>query len=226
MLKVILSILIFSIAVLLLVFNDHFSFEQIKSNRDRLQLIISDNYLFVLLFYFLLTNIVYNIPIPFAAVFKIIGGIIFGFAAGSIFNIVSTTSGGCCGFFLYRYILKDAVVCRYQERICKIDDEICENGFYHLLALRVMMVFPYFLLHMLAGISNVSFKVYFLSTFIGVISSSIIYAYVGSNISGLEKVGDILSFPFILSIILMVLVIMLPVYFKKRKNWDNNKPCV
>ena len=151
-----------------------------------------------------------NMPLPLAALIKITGGFLFGVYAGIILNIIATTLGAFFGYFIVKkYLFKSSY--RYFGRYIRPVEEILKkNGFSYFLALRVMMIFPYFLIHIIAGLSRVRLSSYLISTVIGVIPGSVIYALAGSHIESLHSPHEVLTPKTLLIIALMVLLSLTP----------------
>jgi len=165
--------------------------------------------------FFIACIIFVNSPLPLAAMLKLLGGFFFGFYPGALFNIAATIIACLVGFGLSRYTFKETFEKRYYERLKNIEDELETNGFYYLLTLRLIMLIPYALINILAGISRISFKTYFFSTVIGVTPASLVYANAGSKLEEIDSVSQLLSPTTFIAFILVALIVLFPVLNKK-----------
>lgn len=213
-----------NIAVLLLVtiigislfFSDFLTIESIKNNKVWIKEFVDNNYVFSVFLFFLSCLIFVNSPIPLAALTKILGGFFFGFHMGAIYNISATILACLLGFTLSRYAFKEAFEKAYYDRLRKIEREIETNGFYYFVTIRIVMVVPYFLINILAGISRISVKTFVLSTILGVLPASLIYANGGHKLEEINSITDLFKADIIISLIAVAFVSLLPLFIKKR----------
>ena len=215
------NIKIFLIALLVLFFIisafsiDFITIDNIKSNKFQIVNFISNNYLISVLLFFISCIFFINSPIPFAAIIKLLGGFFFGFYLGAFYNIIATILSCLIGFWISRYAFKDVFEKRYYEKLKIIENEIEINGFYYFLSLRLVMVVPYFLINILAGISRVSFKKYLFSTALGVIPASLIYANGGNKLEQINSIHELFRIDIILSLSLVAIIALFPILKKK-----------
>ena len=215
------NIKIFLIALLVLFFIisafsiDFITIDNIKSNKFQIVNFISNNYFVSVLLFFISCIFFINSPIPFAAIIKLLGGFFFGFYLGAFYNIIATILSCLIGFWISRYAFKDVFEKRYYEKLKIIENEIEINGFYYFLSLRLVMVVPYFLINILAGISRVSFKKYLFSTALGVIPASLIYANGGNKLEQINSIHELFRIDIILSLSLVAIIALFPILKKK-----------
>lgn len=211
-----------NLALLLLVFiatavlfSDQLTLETFKNNKLFVADFIARNYVLSVMLFFLACIIFVNSPVPFAAAIKMLSGFFFGFYMGAIYNIAATILACAVGFGISRYAFKDLFERMYYQRLQALESEIEENGFYYFLSLRLVMVVPYFLINILAGISRVSFKKYLLSSALGVMPASFVYANGGNRLEQINTIGELFSPVVIASILLIALMSLSPLLVKK-----------
>ncbi|MGR9115734.1 MAG: TVP38/TMEM64 family protein [Gammaproteobacteria bacterium] len=188
--------------------------DNIKSHKFEIDYFISNNYFVSVLLFFISCIIFINSPIPLAAIIKLLGGFLFGFYLGALYNITATILACLIGFGISRYTLKEEFEKLYYKKLQSIENEIEKNGFYYFLSLRLVMVAPYFLINILAGISRVSFKKYLFSTTLGVIPASFIYANGGNKLEQISSINELFRYDIIFSIMLIALISLLPILKK------------
>ena len=194
---------------------DFITIDNIKSNKFQIGNFISNNYLISVFLFFISCIFFINSPIPFAAIIKLLGGFFFGFYLGAFYNIIATILSCLIGFWISRYAFKDIFERLYYERLKRIENEIEINGFYYFLSLRLVMVVPYFLINILAGISRISFRKYLFSTTLGVIPASLIYANGGNKLEQINSIHELFRIDIIFSLILVAFVALFPILKKK-----------
>ncbi len=196
-------------------FADYLTLDGIKSNKQWIKNIIAHHYILSVAVFFIACSVFINSPLPMAAVIKVMGGYFFGFYYGAVYNISATLIACLLGFYLSRYALKDLFEAAYYQRLQKVEQEIEVNGFYYFLSLRLVMVVPYFIINVIAGISRVSFKHYLFATVLGVIPSSLIYANGGSKLEQIESVAQLLQPEYVVSLVLLACALLWPALQRK-----------
>lgn len=201
---------------------DFITIDNIKNNKYYISYFISSNYCLSVFMFFVSCIVFINSPLPLAAVIKLLGGFFFGFYVGAFYNIAATVLACLIGFGISRYAFKQTLEKRYYNKLIEIENEIEKNGFYYFLSLRLIMVIPYFLINILAGISRVSFKKYLHSTSLGVIPASLIYANAGNQLEKIDSINQIFRPDIAASIFLAAFISLLPILKEKLKLKINN----
>ena len=192
------------------------TFELLKEQRNALLNYVETNPFFSYILIFILITLFVITPIPLAAVGKIIGGLLFGVIHGTIFNIIATTTGSIIGYAIGKYTIPQEFYQNYRNKIKKIDAEFQNNGFSYLMILRLSIVFPFFLINLVGGLSEkISFKKYTLSTILSIIPTSFIYAYGGAKLATLNSINDIFSLEIIILLLLIIGFIGMSIVLKK-----------
>lgn len=107
------------------------------------------------------------------------GGVLFGTALGTILNLASATVGASLAFLLSRYLGRDFVAKRLKGKVQKFDTKIEQHGFYAVLYLRLVPLFPFNALNYSLGLTKVRFRDYFLATLIGMAPGAFVYTSIG-----------------------------------------------
>ncbi len=194
--------------------DEYLTLDNLKMSQDLLSQIVEDHYLLSVFVYIVLYTIVTGLALPGAAVLTLGSGLLFGTVPGSIYVVVAATLGATISFLLSRYLIRDFVVKRHGERLKTFNSEIDRNGYRYLLALRLIPLFPFFLINLLAGLTSISLRTYVVTTAIGIIPGTLIYANAGSQLATVESVSDIFSGRIIMALILVALVMLLPIAFQ------------
>lgn len=214
--KIIVFVVLLLLMMLSMYFQDWLTIGNIKQNKASIQRLIDDHYGYSVVLFYLSCVIFVNLPVPLAALIKVLGGYFFGLYLGIFYNITATILACIVGFAISRFFFKDAFEARYYQKLESIENDIERNGFYYFLLLRLVMVMPYFVINVLAGISRISFKDYLFSSCLGVIPASVIYANGGNQLEKIDSIDELFNPELVVSFVLIGLFLMIPVLRKSR----------
>lgn len=214
-------ILILLIAAILLVrisgIDDYMTFENLKKNREGLQEFVKNHYFLSVLSYVVI-YISTALFMPGAIPLTIAGGLLFGVFYGTIYVCIGATIGATLAFFSAKYLLGNWIQHRYQNQLKKFNEEIAKNGYFYLLTLRVIPVFPFFLVNYLAGLTKVPFRIYLLTLIVTVLPGTVVYTFAGQQIGAIESIKDIYSPKILIAFLLLTLFAFSPIVLKYRKS--------
>ena len=173
--------------------NQYFSFGSLKSNQQVLMYQFETHKLGFILSYAILYIISTAISFPGASILTIAAGAIMGINLGVAVSLISSTIGSVFAFWMARYFMREEIESRYAHTIYKINEGIKKEGAYYLFTLRLIPIFPFFMVNLLLGITSMSTWTYTWVSFIGMFPGSLLYVYAGGEISKLNSLRDILS---------------------------------
>lgn len=113
------------------------------------------------------------------SVLTISGGILFGTVWGTLINLISATLGASLAFFLARYLGREFVEKWTRGKLKRFDQKIGEHGFYTVLYLRLIPLFPFNLLNFSLGLTQIKFQDYFFATLLGMAPGAFVYTSLG-----------------------------------------------
>lgn len=145
--------------------------------------------------------------LPLAAPLSLAGGFFYGFGAGLLYVMIGSTSGATASFVLTRFALGHIIQRMYQDRLQRFNREIDRYGAYYLLFLRIVPVFPFFMINMFAGLTSLRLVTFIVITFFGMIPMAAVYVYAGTQLHVLHRPRAIWSWEFILAIVLLGLAV-------------------
>ena len=180
---------------------------------------INSNFLLAIIFYSFLYVICVAFSIPVASYLTLIGGAIFNWLALPIV-VISATIGATVIFILSKSILANYFSKKIIKKYKGLEKGFSKNHFYYLLFLRLIPFAPFFVVNILAGIVNMRIISYVFATFIGIIPGTTIYIFTGITFSELFQNSqipefNIISSKYFLIIILLSILSLSPVIFKK-----------
>ena len=121
--------------------------------------------------------------LPFGAIITISGGWLFGVWIGGSLTIIGATIGASTLFFATRYALREVMVARAGARLQQFEAGFNRHSISYLMAMRLIPIFPFFLVNFLPALIGVKFRTYALTTLIGIAPGTFVYAGLGNGIS-------------------------------------------
>jgi uncharacterized membrane protein YdjX (TVP38/TMEM64 family) len=214
--RILIALGIVAIIILLRVFGlqEFLTFETFRQYRDQLITVTAQHYIAAVTLFIVLYIVVVALSIPGATILTLAAGFLFGFF-GIIYVNIGATIGAILAFLVARYLLGNWLQKRYAERLVSFNREIDENGYNYLLTLRLIPIFPFFLVNIFAGITRIPLVTYAWTTMVGIAPASFVYIYAGRQLGTIDKPGDILSGPIMLAFVLLGLLALSPVFLKK-----------
>jgi len=127
------------------------------------------------------------LSLPEAAVLTVAGGLLLGTWLGTAMAIAGSTAGAVMLFLAARSVFAAAMAARAGPRLGRMREELHRNGFLYLLAIRLVPLFPFWLVNLAAALAGMRLLPYVGATFLGIIPATFVYASIGAGI------GDVLA---------------------------------
>ncbi len=143
------------------------------------------------------------LSLPGAAIMTLAGGALFGLVTGTVLVSFASSLGATLAFLASRYVLRDSVQRRFGDRLKAINDGMARDGAFYLFTLRLVPVFPFFLVNLLVGLTPIRTATYYWVSQIGMLPATIVYVNAGTQIGQLDSLAGILSPPLLLSFALL-----------------------
>ena len=153
--------------------------------------------------------------IPGAAILTLAAGAIFGLYYGILIASVASSLGAAFAFLGARYLFRNIVERKFRQRLEVLNLGLQKEGALYLLTLRLVPVFPFFLVNLLMGITNFSVWKFFFISQVGMLPGTLLYVYAGTEIMKIHSVHEILSPSLLLSFTLLGFVPLLFKWFVK-----------
>ncbi len=155
--------------------------------------------------FFLLYVAVTGLSIPGAAIMSLVAGALFGVVIGSIIVSFASTIGATLAFLSARFVLRDWVQTKFGERLRAIDDGLEKDGAFYLFTLRLIPVFPFFVINLLMGLTRIKTRSFFWVSQLGMLPATVVFVNAGTQISRIESTKGLLSPTLIASFIALAL---------------------
>lgn len=203
------------------------SLDALKENRETLRMLVSENGVVAILAFAAIYALVIAFSLPGGAIMTITGGFLFGAIGGGLVVVVGATIGATALFLAARTALGDVLRARAGPFMSKMEDGFRNNALSYLLVLRLIPLFPFWLVNLVPAFLGVSTATYVIGTFVGIIPGTFVYASVGNGLGALIDAGQdpdlgIIFRPEILGpLVGLAVLALVPVVYKKiqaRKN--------
>ena len=181
----------------------YFTLENLKSQQETFRATYQQNQGLTLLIYFSLYVLMAALSLPGAAVMTLAGGAFFGLLAGSIVVSFASSIGATLAFLVSRFLLRDSVQGKFGDKLSAINQGIEKDGAFYLLTLRLVPVFPFFVINLVLGLTPIRVWVFYLVSQLGMLPGTIVYVNAGTQLAKIESLQDILSPALIFSFVLL-----------------------
>jgi pyruvate/2-oxoglutarate dehydrogenase complex dihydrolipoamide dehydrogenase (E3) component/uncharacterized membrane protein YdjX (TVP38/TMEM64 family) len=133
------------------------------------------------------------LSLPGALVLTLLGGALFGVLWGTVLVSFASTLGATLAFLASRYLLRDAVRRRFGDRLTAIDEGIRRDGAFYLFTLRLIPVFPFFLVNLVMGLTPIATRTFYGVSQVGMLAATVVYVNAGTELARVESLRGLLS---------------------------------
>jgi pyruvate/2-oxoglutarate dehydrogenase complex dihydrolipoamide dehydrogenase (E3) component/uncharacterized membrane protein YdjX (TVP38/TMEM64 family) len=197
----------------------------LKGSMDQFNQYKEQSPLLVIGGFFLLYVIVTALSLPGAAILTLAAGALFGLVEGLLVASFASTIGATLAFLVSRYLLRDSIKQRFPERLAAIDAGVEKEGGFYLFTLRLVPVFPFFLINLLMGVTAIKSWTYYWVSQLGMLAGTFVFVLAGTQLAQIDSLSDVLSFNLILSFALLGIFPFIAKgilnVFKKRRVYKN-----
>jgi uncharacterized membrane protein YdjX (TVP38/TMEM64 family) len=199
----------------------YLSFETLADNREWLLGQVEDYRLRTIVAYVLAYVLVTAFSIPGGSVLTIVGGFLFGTWLATGYTVLGATVGAVAVFLAARTALGDSLRRRVGGSLQRMERGFQENALSYLLVLRLIPVFPFWLVNLVPAFLGVSLRTYVVGTLLGIVPGTFVYASLGNGVGALLDKGQtpdlaiIFSAEILTPILGLAALAMLPVVYKK-----------
>ena len=198
--KIIIFIFLTLIIIVGLNYDDSLSFKVIKQLYGDLQLFIDEKFLFYYLLFFFAYIIVTALALPISLLKTLLAGALFGLLPGVILTSFASTIGSTLCFLLSRYLFKDLIQEKYKKYLSKVNQGIKEEGLLYLFFLRLSPIFPFFIINLTFGLTNMKWTNFYWISQLGMLPATILFVNAGKQLSQINNLEDILTMKVIISL--------------------------
>ena len=191
------------------------SLTALKAHRDTLLSFTEANYISSAGLFILAYIVVTGLSLPGAVILTLAGGFLFGSLFGMLFVNLGATTGATLAFLTARYLLRDWVEQKFGKWLGPVQQGFANNAFSYLMTLRLIPLFPFFVVNLVAGLTRMNIGTYVAATALGIIPGSFVYAYAGRQLGTINSLKEIASPNVIGAFVLLGLLALVPTVYNK-----------
>lgn len=201
----------------------YLSFSTLQQHHNQLSEWTKTHYLLMVVCYLIIYIIIVALSVPGALVMTLTGGYLFGLWWGTLYVVISATIGATFIFLAVKTAFGDKLADKALSSIEKMRKGFEHNALNYLLVLRLIPLFPFWLVNIVSAVLGVRLKTFVFATFFGIIPGSFVYASLGNSLGSLFAKGQtpnlkIIFEPYILLPLLgLAILSIIPLLYKKFK---------
>ena len=174
-------------------FGRYFSLDAFKVRQEAIENWRAAQPLTAALLFFLAYVAVTGLSLPGAAMMTLVAGAIFGLFWGTILVSFASSIGATLAFLASRFLLRDWVQSRFGERLRAINSGVAKEGGFYLFTLRLVPVFPFFMINLLMGLTPMRAATFYWVSQVGMLAGTLVYVNAGTQLAGISGLSGILS---------------------------------
>src|SRR5690606_5929974 len=136
-----------------------------------------------------------SFAVPGSTFFIIAAGLLFGLVPGMLFAMIGMVSGATLLFLISRYVIGSWIQQHYQHKFVTCNKAIARDGYYYMLLARMLAIFPFGMLNILAGITLLPVKTFVWTTTVGMLPYITLYVFAGQQLGNLQTTDTLFSSP-------------------------------
>ena len=170
-----------------------FSLDYIKGAQADFAALYAAQPVRVVAVFFAVYVVVTALSLPGATILTLLAGAIFGLVAGTVIASFASTLGATLAMLFARYVLRDTVKARFGARLTDIDKGVEREGAFYLFTLRLVPVFPFFVINLLMGLTQMKAALFYGVSQIGMLPGTLVYVYAGTQLAQISSLKGIVS---------------------------------
>ncbi len=133
------------------------------------------------------------LSLPGATIMTLGGGALFGLFKGTLLAVLSSTIGATLAFLVSRFLFRDYIRDKFKDKLENINQGLEREGAFYLLTLRLVPVFPFFIINLVMGVTNISTRIFAGASLVGMLGGCIVYVNAGTQLARIDSLKGILS---------------------------------
>ena len=181
----------------------YLSLDYLKASQARFLELYLENRLLVAAAYMGIYIVVTALSLPGATVLTLAGGGLFGLVIGTLVVSIASTIGATLACMVSRFLLREWVQDKFGDRLATINRGIEEEGAFYLFSLRLVPIFPFFVINLLMGLTRMRLFTFFWVSQIGMLAGTIVYVNAGKELAKIESLSGIMSPALLISFVIL-----------------------
>ena len=172
---------------------DLLTLDALKASRDALQARVAAQPLGTAALFFAVYVAAAALSIPGAVILTLAAGALFGLGWGLLLVSFASSLGALLAFLAARYLLRDTIQARFGTALAPINEGVKKDGIFYLLTLRLVPLFPFWLVNLLMGLTPMGAERFYVVSQLGMLAGTVVYVNAGTQLAAIQSPGDILS---------------------------------
>jgi pyruvate/2-oxoglutarate dehydrogenase complex dihydrolipoamide dehydrogenase (E3) component/uncharacterized membrane protein YdjX (TVP38/TMEM64 family) len=223
-------LLVLAVSFFALNLEQYFTLAHLKEHQQAFALYYEQHTGLTLFFYFTIYVVMAALSLPGAAVMTLAGGALFGLGAGTLVVSFASSVGATLAFLFSRFLLRESVQRKFGEKLTAINQGVQKDGAFYLFTLRLVPIFPFFVINLVLGLTPIRTIVFYLVSQLGMLPGTLVYVNAGTQLAKISSLQDVLSpvlvFSFVLLGIFPFVAKVVVSFVKQRRiyaNWPRPK---
>jgi len=174
-------------------FGRFFNLDYLKSEQAALDSLYENRPLLVILSFFFIYIAVTALSLPGAAILTLAGGAQFGLWLGLLIVSFASSIGATLAFLVSRYLLRDTIESKFGDKLQTFNSNIEKDGAFYLFTVRLVPVFPFFLVNLVMGLTRLKTSVFYIVSQIGMLAGTFVFVNAGTQLAKIDSLSGILS---------------------------------
>ncbi len=193
--KVLLLLVFLAVISLFFIYDlqQYLSLEVLKTQQHAMESYRSEHPALTVLIYMLLYIAVTGLSLPGATILTLAGGAVFGLIWGTLIVSFASTIGATLAFLAARFLFQDTVTTHFASRLKIINQGIERDGAFYLFTLRLVPVFPFFMINLTMGLTTLRLWTFYWVSQLGMLAGTIVYINAGTQLAKIDSLAGILS---------------------------------
>lgn len=164
------------------------------------------------------------LSLPLLTVMTLAAGAIFGVVEGTVLVSFGSAIGATLVMLATRFVFRDAIRRRFSHRLHRIDAGLERDGAFYLLNIRLVPVFPFFLVNLLMGLTHMPVRTFYWVTQLGALAGTAVYVNAGTRIAAAKTLAQLVSLPMLVSLALLAILPFASRWVIKRiRHWRHQR---
>lgn len=171
----------------------YLTLDYIRASQEKFQALYLSHRFLVIAVYMAFYIAVTALSLPGAAVLTLAGGAMFGLAVGTVVVSFASTIGATLACLVSRFLLREWVQNKFGDRLAAINSGIAREGAFYLFSLRLVPIFPFFVINLLMGLTRMPLRTFFWVSQIGMLAGTVVYVNAGKELAKIDSLSGVLS---------------------------------
>jgi pyruvate/2-oxoglutarate dehydrogenase complex dihydrolipoamide dehydrogenase (E3) component/uncharacterized membrane protein YdjX (TVP38/TMEM64 family) len=181
----------------------YFTLDEVKARQGQFAGLFATHPLAVAGAFFAAYVAVTALSLPGAALMTLLAGAVFGLLWGTVIVSFASSAGATLAFLSSRFLFRDTVQSRFGEKLAAVNRGIEKDGPFYLFTLRLVPVFPFFLVNLVMGLTPIPARTFYWVSQVGMLLGTLVYVNVGTQLARVESLKGILSPSLVASFVLL-----------------------